>query len=398
MANVLGTMVVQDLTYTQAKHGINFTVTYVNGGVAGSEVVTLGDTDIIVKIASGTSTATQIRNAILAKPQALALVSVAISGTGSNVQVSAVRSFQSGGANAIAAALPVHNLMRLEAKTAGTGGNSIRFRFTSGNTGGQATVTVSVNDITCQIENGVTTYFTVKAAMDASSAAAALVKVMTPYDLHPFFATSSDMSSFTNLAGGTAASSPAVVIQDLTYTSTTSGPTSKRQSITYTIGATAGSEVVTLDANGSETIQIQNGVSTATQIKAAHDASAPALALRTVAITGTGSTAQKTVNELATIASEATPSTKDYFSDQTIHALTASFVAQPFGFHAESIIMYNDETTGSDYVEWSFNGTDVGGRLMPGEVVILDHLGDGRAVISLRSNAAADYRLEVAGV
>ncbi len=306
MADVLGSMVVQDLTYTQAHHGLAFKITYVNGGVAGSEVVTLGGTEIIVKIASGTSTATQIAAAINAKPQALKIVTVAVSGTGSTAQVSCVRAFLSGGALAIAAALPVKYGMRLVANTAGTAGNSIRFHFTSGNTGGQATVTASGNDITCQIENGVTLYSTVFSAINADSDSNALVHAFCPQDLYGFTATSADMSSLTALAGGADASNQAVTVQNLIYTSTTVGPTSKRQSISYTIGAVAGSEVVTLDANGNETIQISNGVSTATQIKAAHDASAPALALRTVATTGTASTAQKTVNQLATVASEDT--------------------------------------------------------------------------------------------
>lgn len=398
MANVLGTMVVQDLTYTQARHGINFTVTYVNGGIAGQEIVTLGDTDIIVKIASGTSTATQIRAAILAKPQALALVSVAVTGTGSNAQVSGVNAFLSGGVSSVAAAAPIYKGLRLEAHTPGTGGNSIRYRFQDT---GSLSVVVVGNDITINVDDTVTSFKAVENALRASSAASTLVAIQSPNDMSQFtvdIVAQSLPTSYTALAGGSAATNQAVVIQDLTYTSTTAGPSNRRQSITYTIGATAGAEVVTLDANGSETIQIQNGVSTATQIKAAHDASAPALALRTVAITGVGGNAQKTVNQLATIASEATPSTKDYFNNQAGTALTASFVAQPFGFHAESIIIYNDETSGSDYVEWSFNGTDVGGRLMPGQSIVLDHLGDGRAVISLRSNNAADYRLEVAGV
>ncbi len=309
MANVLGSMVVQDITYVQAHHGLAFKITYQNGGVAGSELVHVNGTEIIFKIASGTSTATQIVAALNRNPQALVIVTATVTGTGSNVQLSCVQAFLSGGANAIAAALPVKNLMRLQAKAPGTGGNSIRFHFTSGNTDGQATVSVSGNDITCQIENGVTTYYTVKAALDADSSAAALVTVYTANDLRNFTATSADLSSLTALAGGTAASNQAVTVQNLVYTAVAVGPSAKRQSITYTIGATAGSEVVTLDANGNETIQIQNGVSTATQIKAAHDASAPALALRTVATTGSASTAQKTVNQLATIASEATDPT-----------------------------------------------------------------------------------------
>lgn len=87
-----------------------------------------------------------------------------------------------------------------------------------------------------------------------------------------------------------------VVIQDLTYTAATPGPNGNLVSVIYTGGGTAGSEVVTVVGTGIS-IQLQSGVSTATQVKTAFDASAPALALATVAISGTGSDAQVTVGQ-----------------------------------------------------------------------------------------------------
>lgn len=398
MANVLGSMVIQDLTFTQVQHGTDFTITYLNGGIAGQETVTYAGTDIYIKIASGTSTATQIKAAFDADHEATSIATCTISGTGSNAQKSAVQAYLSGGANATKAAAPLAFAMRLEARTAGTAGNSIQYVFADT---GTLSVVVVGNDITINVDDTVTSWEDVESALRASAPASTLVGVFSPNDMSQFtvdIVAQNLPLVLTPLAGGTAATAPAVAIQDLTYTSTTSGPTSLRQSITYTHGATAGSEVVTLDANGSETIQIENGVSTATQVKAAHDASAPALALRTVAITGTGTNAQYTVNMEDAITSEATPSTKDYFSDQTIIPLTADFVAQPFGFHARTVVLSNDETAGTDVVEWSFDGTNKGGELEPGESITLDKLGNGTAVISLRSAAVADYHLNVIGV
>lgn len=80
-------------------------------------------------------------------------------------------------------------------------------------------------------------------------------------------------------------------IQDLTYTADAAGPGGTAITIAYTTGATAGSEVVTVMGNAIS-VQIESGVSTATQVKAAVDSSAPASALISVAITGTGGTAQ----------------------------------------------------------------------------------------------------------
>ena len=63
---------------------------------------------------------------------------------------------------------------------------------------------------------------------------------------------------------------PSVTINDMTFTARREGPA---PAITYTTGATAGSEVVTLAATlATITIQIEDGVSTNAQIKAAVEA------------------------------------------------------------------------------------------------------------------------------
>lgn len=84
------------------------------------------------------------------------------------------------------------------------------------------------------------------------------------------------------------------VIQDLTYTDVASGPDGNLISLTYTTGGTAGAEVVTV--NGTDiTIQIQSGVSTATQVKTAFDLVGAATAIASVSISGTGSNPQTAV-------------------------------------------------------------------------------------------------------
>jgi predicted glycosyltransferase len=83
------------------------------------------------------------------------------------------------------------------------------------------------------------------------------------------------------------------VVQDLTYTADAAGPGGTAITIAYTGGGTAGAEVVSVVGNAIS-VQIESGVSTATQVKTAVDASAPASALISVAITGTAGTAQVT--------------------------------------------------------------------------------------------------------
>lgn len=89
-------VVIQDLTYTADAAGVdgnNIAITYVTGGTAGSEVVTVTDNNINVRIQSAVSTATQIKAAIDAVPAAAALVNITISGTGSNTQVLQAETF-----------------------------------------------------------------------------------------------------------------------------------------------------------------------------------------------------------------------------------------------------------------------------------------------------------------
>lgn len=85
--------------------------------------------------------------------------------------------------------------------------------------------------------------------------------------------------------------SATLVIQDLTYTSELFGVLGNAVTVAYTTGGTAGAEVVTVVGNAIS-VQIQSGVSTATQVRTALLASAPAMALVSVTVTGTGSTAQ----------------------------------------------------------------------------------------------------------
>lgn len=87
-------------------------------------------------------------------------------------------------------------------------------------------------------------------------------------------------------------------IQEITYTAVKAGSQGNSITIAYTTGATAGSEVVTVNGNAIS-IQISDGVSTATQVKAAFDLSAAAVALATAAITGTAGNAQEAFAALA---------------------------------------------------------------------------------------------------
>lgn len=158
------------------------------------------------------------------------------------------------------ARITIQNL-EYQAVASGTGGNAITIRYTTGGTAGAEIVSVVGSAITVQIQSGVSTAAQIASKVAAFPAAAALVT--TAFKPAPANSTNTQIAPTgpTNLTGGSNA-----------------------------IGA-AGSEVVSV-VGSAITVTMQGGVSTATQIKAALDASAPALALIATSISGTGSNAQ----------------------------------------------------------------------------------------------------------
>lgn len=88
-----------------------------------------------------------------------------------------------------------------------------------------------------------------------------------------------------------AAVAASLVKQDLTFTADTAGSQGNNISIDYTPGALAGSEVVTV-VGTAISVQIEDGVSTATQIKAAVDGFPAAQALVNTTISGVGGNTQ----------------------------------------------------------------------------------------------------------
>lgn len=82
-----------------------------------------------------------------------------------------------------------------------------------------------------------------------------------------------------------------LIVQDLTYTAVELGLNGNDVSIEYLAGGTAGSEVVTV-VNQKVSVQIEDGVSTASQIKSKVQASSEASELVEVDLTGVGSNAQ----------------------------------------------------------------------------------------------------------
>lgn len=362
-------LVIQDLTYTQAGYSlVALKVTYVNASAL--EVVSFDGTTLTVNIIAGTSTATAIAAAVNASTLCNPYLVCTVSGTGATAQKSCVSATLSGGLAAAKASLTVGGVLVLTAESTGTAGNSVRFKFTSGAVAGSEVVTVSTNDVSVQIAEGVSTYQQVYAALHADSAVEALVDLSGAGPAWSNVARVAHMPAFVALSGGVAATAPSVTVQDIKVASKTTGTSKNGKTVTYTTGATAGSEVVSL-ATENMTVQIENSVSTATQIKAAIEASVPADALYTITIPGTGATAQKTVNALALAG--ATPVQRGVYKDGTSMALTSSYVAVRLG-SAVQLDLINDETSGVKGINYSWDGTNQAGSLLFGQTLQIRQL------------------------
>lgn len=388
------------LTFTAKRWGQFPTISFTNGAIAGSEVVSVDSSlNITVQIQSGVSTNLQIKTAIDATAGSATglsagdLVSVAITGGhSSDAQVTVKNAALAGGTAVATASLTVGHLV-YTAVTAGTAGNSVRIKYTSG---GSLSVSVSSNDITVQLKNdGSSTNALIKAAIAGSGAAAALVTTSSDGLALSYVPDVSAAAAFRNLVGGTAAVVASVILQDLTYTSVATGTSKNGKTISYTIGAVAGSEVVAVDGSGNVSVQIQNGVSTATQIKAALDAVSAFTTPYAVTISGTGSTAQKTVNA-ATMTGAVGPNDLSFYVDNTITALTSSFVFFAFNNVMRNFNVYNDETSGSKSVIFSFDGTNVSGQILPTETAQLFDTNASGVFLKYGSGAPA-YRVFATG-
>lgn len=86
-----------------------------------------------------------------------------------------------------------------------------------------------------------------------------------------------------------------------------------------------------------------------------------------------------------------TGSTNSFFTDQTGVVLGASFTGITFGFTSFNITLANDDTT--EVIEFSFNGTNIHGRVLVSEEISMDYRTQPKIYLRTVSGNAANYRL-----
>jgi hypothetical protein len=240
LTNATGT--IQDLSFAAVVGGTPgnaVTVSYTNGG---SIVVSVIGNAVSVQIVSGTSTAAQVLAAINASAAALAVISASLTGAANAAQTAPATITLSGGT--ITLVTPDDNMQLVF----------------EGSTTGSTLSTLGANtDITYTSVLSGLLGDTVHVSYITGGTAGAEVVTALPSTL---------------------------VFQDITYTSVALGGPGNLANITYTSGGVAGAEVVTVYGN-SIRVQIASGVSTATQVLAAINASPGALNVVSALITGT---------------------------------------------------------------------------------------------------------------
>ena len=189
---------------------------------------------------------------------------------------------------------------------------------------------------------------------------------------------------------------PTVVFKGITFTAKRWG---QFPIITFVGGATAGSEVVTVDASLKISVQIASGVSTTAQVMAAIAATSPSV--NNLAAGDLVSMVESTPGTVTTGVSSAmtgavAPNILGFFLDNSISPLTASYVYKPFALRFNTIVINNDDPSGTNQVIFSWDGINNHGILDPGESVTLDKAN--QAAIFLKyGNGAPAYRVFASG-
>jgi hypothetical protein len=189
---------------------------------------------------------------------------------------------------------------------------------------------------------------------------------------------------------------PTTVFQGITFTAKRWG---QFPLITYAAGGVAGQEVVTVDASLNISVTIATGVSTTAQVIAAIAATSPSvnnLAAGDLVSMVESTPGVVTAGTSSAMTGAVAPNILGFFLDNSISALTASYVYHPFALRFNTIVVNNDDPSGTNQVIFSWDGINNHGILDPGESVTLDKAN--QAAIFLKyGNGAPAYRVFASG-
>jgi hypothetical protein len=168
--------------------------------------------------------------------------------------------------------------------------------------------------------------------------------------------------------------------------------------ITLVGGGAAGQEVATTDSNHNIFVQIQSGVSTNTQVKAAIDATIPSPTgmsagdYVSVAITSGHNNDTNVPGSSPAMTGAAQPDIQGFYSDEGIAPLTSTFQLFQFPMLSRHIMLLNREKNGLKGIVYSWDGINNHGFLAAGESTMLDK-SNAPHVFLKYINGAPSYKL-----
>lgn len=356
-AAVASRLTIGHLVFTAATAGAagnSIRVKYTSGG---SLSVSVSSLDITIQLKNdGSSTNTLIAAAVLASSPAHALVLCSSDGLAMSfvptVAMATAFTALSGGTDLTSASVIVQDLT-FKSWPAGVIGNGNTISYTTGATAGAEVVSGTAAAASVQIQSGTSTATQIKAALDAASISAAKASGTVTFG-SPSNGDTVTIDSVVFTKAASASGLNFAVIADLTAAIVAN--------CTH-VTATDNGTVVTVTALNPGVLGNAIAMS---KTGSALTLSGAALAsgrdgLQTT-VSGTGATAQKTVNASAFTGAVGAQALSFYL-DQSVTALTTSYVYFAFNGDATTLSIFNDEASGSKILVFSFDGTNEAGQV-----------------------------------
>lgn len=248
----------------------NITVKIVDNSTltAGSEQVSVVDGELFIQVRSGSSTAAQVIAAI--NGQVGAQFSAAAVGTVTGAVLGSVTSgvIANGVLRASAGSA---NSIQLTALSQGTSSN-VTVQIVDGGTAGSETVSLAAGVLTITVASGTSTANQIISAINAQSTAFSAT-LLSGVGTAAITSGNYQTSAGTNSSNARNFALTSGQIGGITVGAKNTGPGFNDVTVRFTSGGSAGSETVTYDStNKILTVQLEDGVSTATQIASAINA------------------------------------------------------------------------------------------------------------------------------
>lgn len=363
---LFGSSRLQDLLFTEKIMHLVESVSYVNDVASGHEYVTVDGRKLTIHICSGTTTAATIKTLVEAHHIANDMVTVTVAGTATTAQVVGHGLLFTGGSPARRASRVIGGVF-YEASSPAAAGNSKKIRYVEA-PDGQVSASASEvgNNLQFFVPGSGVTIDAFQTALDGSGITSITAEAANERASYNNRGTQTyDMcSDWVYLQNGLDDSYASVVVQGLTITANTAD-LSPSGWVVNLINCSGSGPLLTM-ASGQIDLGIAEGVTGPDSVEEYLDADADFNTYFTAS--STGSTAMWSSYEIEPSGMrKAYQATEHFFQDDSTVGLANSFVRADFGLMAENIVLTNRDASGTDVLEYSFDGENVDGRVIATE-------------------------------